>query len=540
VSRAKAKAPGGAARRAARDGRQTGVRAFERATRRSGRRAARREARRRSLASAGARRSLRELLRPIPSAAWICAAVAFLNAACWSVITPPFQVPDEPNHVAYVKTLVQTGSLPSASARFSAEQTAATDDLNSDAVTENPEIQSISTRAQEQRLERDLVSSERSPEQGDGGAGEAASEPPLYYALQAIPFVLAGSGTLLDRIELMRLLSALMGGLTALFAFLFIREALPRASWAWTVGGLGVALMPLLGFMSGAVNPDAMLYTVTAALFYGLARAFRRGFTRGLAVALGALTAIGFATKLNFVGIAPGVLLGIVVLGVRAARSQGHAAYVSMAIALAIALSPAALYIVGHLASGAPGLGIVSSALADTHGSLPRELSYIWQFYLPRLPGMHDDFGGLLTTRDIWLRGYVGLYGWLDTTFPHWVYELALVAAVVIAGLCARGLIESRAALRSRVPELCVYGAICLGLMGLIGADSYIGFPRYNAEYGQARYLLPLLPLLGAAFALAARGARRRWGPTVGMAMIVLFAAHDIFSQLQTVARFYG
>ena len=45
--------------------------------------------------------------------------------------------------------------------------------------------------------------------------------------------------------------------------------------------------------MSGAVNPDSMLYAVTAALFYLLARAFRRGLTRTQAIALGALTAVG-------------------------------------------------------------------------------------------------------------------------------------------------------------------------------------------------------------------------------------------------------
>ncbi len=66
----------------------------------------------------------------------------------------------------------------------------------------------------------------------------------------------------------MRLLSALMAGLTAFFAYLFVREALPGAPWAWAVGGLGVALAPLLGFMSGVVNPDAMLVAVSAATFY--------------------------------------------------------------------------------------------------------------------------------------------------------------------------------------------------------------------------------------------------------------------------------
>ncbi len=49
-----------------------------------------------------------------------------------------------------------------------------------------------------------------------------------------------------------------------------------------------------------------------------------------------------------------------------------------------------------------------------------------------------------------------------------------------------------------------------------------------------------MLPLLGAALVLSARGAGRRWGPPVGALVVVLFLAHDVFSQLQVIARFYG
>ena len=328
-------------------------------------------------------------------------------------------MPDEPEHVAYVQDLVGSGKFPVAGDRFSAEELAALEDLHLQGVAEEPEYQTISSQAQEEKLERDLRRAEAS-EKGVG-AGVAATEPPLYYALQAIPYSLGAGGTLLDRIELMRLLSALMAGLTALFTFLFVREGLPRAPWAWAVGGLGVALVPLLGFMSGAVTPEPMLYAVTAALFYCLARAFRRGLTRGQAVALGALTAVGLLTKLNFLGIAPGAILGLTVLSVRAARTQGRSAYVSLAIALAIALCPAALYVVRNLTSGAPALGFVGGAFSTVHAPLA-EISYIWQLFLPRLPGMHDDFAGVFTTRQIWFDWYVGLYGWLDTTFPDWVY----------------------------------------------------------------------------------------------------------------------
>jgi hypothetical protein len=127
-----------------------------------------------------------------------------------------------------------------------------------------------------------------------------------------------------------------------------------------------------------------------------------------------------------------------------------------------------------------------------------------------------------------------------DTTFPGWVYDAALVPAALIAALCVGALVAGRIALRARLGELLTYAAIGVGLMTLIGADSYLVFPRHAAEYGQARYLLPLLPLLGAVLALAARGGGRRWGPTVGASILALFLAHDIFSQLQAIARYYG
>jgi hypothetical protein len=39
---------------------------------------------------------------------------------------------------------------------------------------------------------------------------------------------------------------------------------------------------------------------------------------------------------------------------------------------------------------------------------------------------------------------------------------------------------------------------------------------------------------------LAVRGAGRRWSPIAGVLLIVLFLSHDIFSQLQVIARYYG
>jgi 4-amino-4-deoxy-L-arabinose transferase-like glycosyltransferase len=482
---------------------------------------------------------LRAAARRVPRAAWACGAVAWLSAASWSVVSAPLQVPDEPSHFAYVQGLAEHGTLPrSSSVEYAPEEMVALRDLAHNEVRYNALHGTISTPAQQQRLERDLAG----PPPGPGeGAGVAWSQPPLYYALQTIPYHLAGAlgGNLLARLALMRLASALLAGLTAIFAYLFLREALPGAPWAWAVGGLAVALFPLVGFMSGAVNPDAGLSAVAAALFYCVARAFRRGLTLRLAVAIGVVTAVGLVTKLNFIGLVPGLAMALALLAWRE-RSRGRAALRSPAVAAAIGASPVCVYAVVNLLSNHPTLGLTSSAAtAVSRNGLLGELSYIWQFYLPRLPGMAHDFPGLLSTR-LWFDRSVGLYGWLDTPFPQWVYNAATLPAAAILALCAAALLSARAELRRRAPELLAYAAMALGLVALIGVDSFLEYPGRAGGYTEPRYLLPLTALFGAVFALAARGAGRRWGPAVGAALVVLVLGHDVFSQLLTVARYYG
>ncbi len=513
-----------------------GARSFTRGARDARRRAARKR-------GSGEQRQLGEILRSqlrrVPRAAWVCALVAFLNAVCWSVISPPFEIPDEPSHFAYVQRLAETGKLPTSSAEtFPLGEYTILNDLHYSQVRYHSEQGTISSPAAQHKLEGDLAKS--FPTRSEGATGVSASQPPLYYAIETIPYALGSVGNMLDQVALMRLLSALMGGVTALFVFLFVREVLPGARWAWTVGGLGVALTPLLGMMSGAVNPDAMLFAVSAALFYCLARGFRRGITPRLAAATGAVLAVGVCTKLNFFGLVPGAILGVLALCAIEWRSSRQRAYRCLALVLGIGASPILLYGIVNLFSGQPAGGAFSTVIsfARKGGSLPGEIAYIWQFYLPRLPGMSPDFHGILTTRLFWFNGLVGLYGWLDATFPGWVYTVALIPAGLLALVLARALVVYRGALASRVLELAVYAAMGLGLLVLIGADDYAH--QIPGEYAEPRYLLPMLALWGALLALAARGAGRRWGPIVGVAIVSVVLAHDIFSQLLVISRYYG
>jgi 4-amino-4-deoxy-L-arabinose transferase-like glycosyltransferase len=481
-------------------------------------------------------------IRGIPTTAWVCALVAILNSVCWSILIPPLQGPDEQAHFAYVQQLVENGKMPNGSSEenFSPEELAAMNDLGFGEVILNPGTPSVPSRADHAKLIQDL-SQPRLSRKGDGSVGVAASEPPLYYALQTVPYVLGSGGTLLTRLELMRLLSALLSGLTVLFVFLFIREALPAVPWAWTVGALSAALSPLLGFVGGSLDPDALLFAVCAALFYCLARAFRRGFDRRMAGALGGVVAIGFLTKVNFVALVAGVALGMILLTIREARSSSRReAYRSLALAAGIAISPGVLYILINLTEHKELLGIVSGSIQTTERhNIPNELAYIWQFYLPRLPGMPHDFPGIFPPWHVWFKGAIARYNWLETSFPGWVYKLALIPATAIAGLCARELYLKRRLLRRRAGEFTVYLTMLVGLMVLLAAASFDSFPTLALGDSEPRYFLPMLALGGTLLALAARGAGKRWGPVAGAGIVMLILGHDVLSQMLEVSRYY-
>lgn len=523
-----------------------GSRAFQRRLKSQQARVKRRVAVRRQVVSMqrGSPISVGAILSRVPAAAWVCAAIALLNGVAWSIITPPFQGRDEPAHFAYVQQLAETGTLPhevlSGSKSFSPEEELVLEGLHQYQIKLSPETPAISSISEQRTLTQNV--NEGLSSVGSGAAGVATSEPPLYYAVETVPYALGGGNTL-TQLELMRLAGALMAAITALLIFFFLREVLPGVPWAATVGAACVAVQPLFGFMSGTLNPDTMMYAVSAAVFLCLARGFRRGFTRHLAIATGVLIAIGFLTKLNFLGLAFGAFAGLILLGVREARSKGRAALLSLAIAIGIGASPVLLYVLVNGLSNHPSLGSASAGThALTNGSIFHEISYIWELYLPRLPGMAHYFAGLSTFRDIWFDRFVGLYGWIDTQFPNWVDNIALVPAAAIALLCGRELLVDHKALRARLPELGVYAAMGIGVLVLVGAASYASrIATGGVEgFGDPRYLLPMLPLLGAVVTLAVRGAGRRWAPAAGAIILVAFLAHDIFSQLQVMARYYG
>ena len=480
--------------------------------------------------------------RTVPRMAWACAAVAIGNAAVWAVVTPPFQVPDEPIHVGYAQWLGETGRLPS-TAVAELEESAFAPDYQAmlEAMPFSLEGKPSWSERQEEDLRRRLDGD--LSRRAETGAWTAATYPPLYYAYQAVPARLGSALSPIDRLFLLRLTSTLLAGLTVLFVFLFLRELLPATPWAWTIGALAVAFQPVFGFMAGGVNNDNLLFALSALLLFLLARAFRHGLTPRLGVAIGLTLTAGALTKPAMYGVLPGAALGLLLLAWRARRigDRGPLRGAVLAGVVFVAVTVSWYVIDATVFGRAPGEATEGIETGSKPTSLFSMLSYLWQFYLPKLPFMGEKFPRYpqYPVWDVLIQGFIGRFGYFQYGFPMWAYRLGLWFLLAVAAVAGVAVVRARA-VRRRWPEAACYLAMGAGLVVLMAFVGYRYVVSTGANFEQIRYFFPLLGLYGAVVALAARGVGARWGPPVGAFVIVLAMGHSLLSMMITVARYYA
>jgi hypothetical protein len=483
-----------------------------------------------------------------PRAAWACALVMLANGLAWSLITPPFEVPDENAHYGYVAQVAERKTMPRI-----VQPEAMLSPLEDYTLGSLLFYEIVGQRANpspmselQQRTVEDFERSHLS-RVGSGDALSATNNPPLYYALEAIPYKLGSSGSVLDRLALMRVLSVLMGAVTVLLVYMFLVELLPGRRWAWSAGTLVVAFQPMFGFMTGGVNNDNLLYLTATGVLWGLARTFRRGLTPANGALIGGFLGAGIVTKLTMLGFVPAAALGVLI-ALRRAWSGARAPAVRGACwALALGTAPFALdvllnYLAWNRGAIPGGVGSVSTtqgvpALAF---GFRDELAHIWQLFLPSI-GMRDQFTYVPLWKT-WFKGFVGRFGWLDYKFSYHFYLEALAVSLGVLSLAFAELVRKRSAFIRRIAEFSVYVLAVLGLCVEIGVQSYRLMVQSggSAQFEQARYLLPLLALYGAIAALAVRFGGRRWGPLIGAALVLLAIGHDISAQVITISRYYS
>jgi 4-amino-4-deoxy-L-arabinose transferase-like glycosyltransferase len=298
----------------------------------------------------------------------------------------------------------------------------------------------------------------------------------------------------------------------------------------------------MFGFMTAGVNNDVGLYLASAALLLALARLMRRGVSRGRLVAAGLALALGVLVKTQALAFLPAVVLAVLYAWWRGTdRAPRRTAVAALTLVGAIAAPLAVYFVLGHTVWQRPLVDRVSELSGATPKpfELREAVSYGLQLYLPRPPFLTDLFPGD-APYDLWFKGLLGHFGWLDYQYPGWVYPVTLLLTAAVVLLAIRALVGAWPQLRARLPEAIVYVVYAAGLAGAVALAGYRSRVLAGVPFEQGRYLLPLLPLFAGIVALGVRGAGRRFAPALGAAVVMIVLGLDLAAQLLTLGRYYG
>jgi len=482
----------------------------------------------------------------VPGVVRLVFVIALLAGSGWAFLTPPFQVPDETAHFAYVQSIAERGERPGVVGRaeYSSEQSRVMDAIGTTAIIGRPLQKVPLTDADDRAADAAIAAAADDASRTDGGGASTASgQPPLYYVVAAVPYELFRWASLPTRMTAIRLLGALLMALTAALVALLALEFAPRREWAALVAGSAVALNPVVGFISAGVTPDPLLMVLSTGVLLAVVRAFRVGLTVRSGVVLGLLLGAGAITKLAFLAFLPPAGLVVAVLVWRSRVELGGVVRAAAPVLAGAVVLPL-LYVVWSKLAGLPirAPGTSTSVLpADQQrsGVLREQISYVWQLYLPRAPGQIDQFGFSPLT-ETWLKGFTGRYGWLDYTAPDWMIDTLRWLVRLGLVLCAVALWRFRGSVRSRWMSLGALVVFTLSLLVVIGHEGYGYRNSTGLVFEQVRYVFPVVGVyaLGVVAACAAVG--RRFAPTVAVACVGLFAVHELSGVLLTVARYQG
>ena len=414
---------------------------------------------------------------------------ALLRGLVWAVALPPWQGPDEPAHFAYIQRIATTGEIPA--------QHHAPPDRFSDATEVSVRATGylpFRTRQPLRLLRRGLqafpVERDDLPQKNHGGL-ITWKYPPAYYLVATPAYLLPFLHTDTERLYAVRSVSAILGAITVWLVLALLLEAGVAPAIA-LLGVSAYALLPMVSQASAICNPDVLLMAALA----GLARSLLvlcRGWNRrsALVVALWAL----LATLTKPIGgpAAAMVIVGVVGFGMGARTVRRRVAGV-VAIAAALVVT----YVVEAAAATWSPFGTTGPLGAVRYG-----LSYLWQFYLPPLSFMdtahsaYRSFHSLPSWR-VWVETGTGFFGWLTVPMPSWAYNLAFWSVVAATGLAVWACIRTRGRSERALPALL---AASVGYVLLLHLAEVLLLLQGGFDLLlQGRYLIPIIPLLAAAW----------------------------------------
>ncbi len=469
------------------------------------------------------------------------AAIVFVNALAWAIVTPAFNVPDEMAHFAYVETVARGERPDKALAKGDPGNSYLPSSVLASYYTAVPIIQNkyarpAWTKAEEQRFEREFAQV-YAGKNAPYGLTPANSYSPLYYAPAVVAYKLSPGHGVFGKLLAVRIYSALLVALTALLVLLFARELLPSVWWFAPIAGLAVAFEPMFLHIGGGVSNDNLMVLFATATLYFLARMLRRGPTAWTAAGAGAAFALGYIAKPTTLGLAPAVALTFIVLFLRSGDDRTRRAR-QLAVGAGAFLALFALGAIAFGPSGTTGTAISSAGQAHP-ASISSYISYMWQWYLPPLPMMNNLFGGTPPVGGVFLRGFFADFNALDTIFANWVYVLIGLLLIGLVAGASYAVYQRRDALRARWPLVALPVTAAIGMLLFVNLAGFLMFSNDGSLFAQGRYLFPAIGVYGALVAAGSLGAGKHRGLVVASAIVVAFAALNIFGMGLSIGRFY-
>jgi 4-amino-4-deoxy-L-arabinose transferase-like glycosyltransferase len=469
---------------------------------------------------------------PAPLVALLVAATAC--AIAWCIVLPPLQGPDEISHFTYTQWIVEHGDIPWQPGReaippaprpYSTEIAVALDEAGFGQLQGHATARPWWSPLDEglwARAERGITDKQRRDEIG---STTSFLNGPAYYLYGVVPYEIARGGTFFDRLMLMRLANIPLLLLTLVFIWLVAGELVGRG-WPQVVATGFAACIPQLLNMTATFNPDVLIAAEWAAALYLMLLVLRRGPRPRLVALLALVCVLGALTHVRnlpmFVPAAVAVTLAL-------ARERGWNKVTPLRLCGALVVLISAGVLVGAT------LG---------KGYLRQFGSYIWQFYLPRLPFMNPDPIG--PPHHGFLRAYVdqlfGKLALLEVVPPNGVkvalqlFVLASLAAFVVA------LVVHRDALRRRGDQVAVLAMAVFTLLALLHLSAYRSMALRNPGDPQitGRYILPLVALIGSAYALIALSLPRRLAAVFSGLLLAGAVAVQLDSIRLLLERFYA
>jgi Predicted membrane protein (DUF2142) len=475
----------------------------------------------------------------------LIAGVAIVNAVAWSLITPAWNGPDEPDHFAYAQSLAERGQVPDKQAgdspAFSAELTAALDASRTYSVVALGDTKPPWLPIDERRYQARADPGAGAEDNGGGYLVSTSSHLPGYYALVSAGYLLGDSGSTFTELALMRLISALLAGVAAACAFATVLELLPGRRGFAAAAGLLVAFQPMVAFMFGVVNNDAGVNAVAALLVYLLVRGLRRGPSVGWGIALG-LTLVALpAMKATGAALYPAAavaLLGMLWRRHGRADLPGYGAFAGTLAAAFVVRRLLVSLVEPPVVPSGGGAATASGPINYVLDQPQLYLSYAWQMFLPRLWFMNDLHIEKWPAFYVFIETGWGAFGWLVFRFPAWVYVVIVSVSLLMALCCLVALVKGRAAALHMGWEIAVLALVIAGVVFGVEAAYLTDTPRLiPAEQG--RYVFTALVPLAVVAVGGALAFRSRLQPLVLTALVAATMALGYAGQLLALSGFF-